>query len=78
MLATNIVQSYGHLIQCSCPVLGFGGVPKNPYRKELICYKTLYKTSKFCGLVCTQKWNLQFQKSEFLLDKICIYWFLKN
>jgi len=54
MLATNMVKNNRHLTQGCCPVLGFGGVSKNPYRKELICYKILYTTLKFVGS-CEQK-----------------------
>ena len=57
-------KSYGYLTQGSCPVLGLGGVSKNPYCKELICYKILYTTFNFSGLLWTKKWNLRFQKNE--------------
>ena len=35
MLATNIIKSYGHLIQGSCPVLGLGGVSKKPLSQRI-------------------------------------------
>ena len=51
---------------------------KKPLSQRTNLLQNLIYNLELLWAPVNKNWNLRFQKSEFLLDKMCIYWFLKN